>query len=452
MIYRPVPDRDRHGPTADEPLIPAWRLAVPVGLAVLLAALVTATLLARFIERSMLDQHAATLARLVASTTGVERPEAPALAVGADVDGADLILRQLARMPGVARVDAVGPDLRVFWSSDAAVIGRPVPATDAVRRALTGEPAAVFDGPVEDAVGPRVRTYVPIPGGAGRVTTAGAILIHQRPAALAEAIAGATRRTVVAVTLGASLVFVALLAILHRGTRLARARAARLVMAEKLAAAETIAAGLSQGLREPAAAIRGDALRALAAAPPHEASTALARILDELDRLEAWGRRHLLPACADPMAVGEADLREAIGAALADLRTTVTGTEALPRVRLHPEILSQVVSAVVANAIEAMPAGGTLWINAERAGPTSVRLRVDDDGPGLAPDEVDRALVPLASAKPGRIGLGLPVARDILGRHGAALRLASAPGRGTTVELSLPVANGASRASAHSAQ
>ncbi|WP_046244412.1 sensor histidine kinase [Hymenobacter terrenus] len=77
-------------------------------------------------------------------------------------------------------------------------------------------------------------------------------------------------------------------------------------------------------------------------------------------------------------------------------------------------------------------------------GPTTLRVRVLDAGPGLSPEELSRIYEPLyraagAVGRPG-YGLGLPLTQRIVQRHGGRLELASAVGQGTTATVWLPAA------------
>ena len=76
--------------------------------------------------------------------------------------------------------------------------------------------------------------------------------------------------------------------------------------------------------------------------------------------------------------------------------------------------------------------------------PTAVAVAVADTGIGIEPTELARVLEPLYRAENGRhepgYGIGLAVTQKIAQRHGGALRLDSAPSRGTTVTLLLPTA------------
>jgi PAS domain S-box-containing protein len=104
--------------------------------------------------------------------------------------------------------------------------------------------------------------------------------------------------------------------------------------------------------------------------------------------------------------------------------------------------LSQAVLNLVSNAIDAAGEGGsrvTIRLTSDGA---SLRIQVDDDGPGV-PDSVrDRVFEPFTTTKPqGRgTGLGLAITRQIVDDHGGAVSLTPAPGgRGTRAEIVLPL-------------
>ncbi len=100
--------------------------------------------------------------------------------------------------------------------------------------------------------------------------------------------------------------------------------------------------------------------------------------------------------------------------------------------------LRQAFLNVLANAVEAMPEGGHLQVNATRVGESSVEVAITDTGHGLGPEEVERALRPFYSTKPLGTGLGLPLVARIVSAHRGGLTIESRPHRGTTVRVNLP--------------
>ena len=97
--------------------------------------------------------------------------------------------------------------------------------------------------------------------------------------------------------------------------------------------------------------------------------------------------------------------------------------------------LKQVFLNLCKNAIEAMRDGGTLQVHA-RCENDRVRIDVIDDGPGL-PADVD-VFAPFSTTKPSGMGLGLPLAREIVTAHSGSISCVSIPGHGTTFTVVLP--------------
>jgi PAS domain S-box-containing protein len=89
------------------------------------------------------------------------------------------------------------------------------------------------------------------------------------------------------------------------------------------------------------------------------------------------------------------------------------------------------------NAMDAMPAGGTLTLKTENLGEDKVRVTVTDTGEGMSAEVRDRACEPFFTTKPvGKgTGLGLAMVFGTVKAHGGKLALTSAPGQGTAAIL-----------------
>jgi two-component system, cell cycle sensor histidine kinase and response regulator CckA len=111
----------------------------------------------------------------------------------------------------------------------------------------------------------------------------------------------------------------------------------------------------------------------------------------------------------------------------------------LRRVRIDGNQLGQVLLNLAVNARDAMPGGGELVIRTHNDG-ESVHIEVIDNGEGMAPDVVERAVEPFFTTRPrGQgSGLGLATAYGIVRQAGGHLVIDSSVGRGTTVHLYLP--------------
>lgn len=93
------------------------------------------------------------------------------------------------------------------------------------------------------------------------------------------------------------------------------------------------------------------------------------------------------------------------------------------------------------NARDAMPEGGQLRVAIVSDG-DAVEVTVADTGVGIAREDLNRIMEPLYSTKARGLGLGLAIARSILDKHRATLRVSSEPGTGSTFTVRLPAADG----------
>ena len=69
-------------------------------------------------------------------------------------------------------------------------------------------------------------------------------------------------------------------------------------------------------------------------------------------------------------------------------------------------------------------------------------LTISDTGEGIPDDRLPRIFEPFVTSRPGRLGLGLACVRRIVQQHGAEIRMATAPGKGTRFRITWPVAGG----------
>jgi signal transduction histidine kinase len=110
-----------------------------------------------------------------------------------------------------------------------------------------------------------------------------------------------------------------------------------------------------------------------------------------------------------------------------------------PQVAIGAGHIEQILDNLLANAIEALPAGGrvTVSVSATEGG---ARLVVADDGPGMSPGERARAFLRFFTARSNGTGLGLAIVHRLVTSSGGAARLSETPGGGLTVTLEFPAA------------
>ena len=123
--------------------------------------------------------------------------------------------------------------------------------------------------------------------------------------------------------------------------------------------------------------------------------------------------------------------------------------EGLPEVRVDARAMAEVVYTLLDNAAKYSPAGTRIGVFAESAGDGNVRLCVEDEGPGVAPELRERVFDKFFRAmrdgdsgtnQPTGTGMGLAIAKGIVEAHGGHIRIESNPAnRGSRVVVTLPV-------------
>ncbi len=175
-----------------------------------------------------------------------------------------------------------------------------------------------------------------------------------------------------------------------------------------------------------------------------------ARIL--VQRLLAFARRQHLEARAVDLEHLVRGMLDLIGRSLGPrIEVRVEMAADLPAARVDPNQLEVALLNLAVNARDAMPDGGTILISASAADGGEAQgvaqgryvcLAVADDGFGMTPETLARAVEPFFTTKAiGKgTGLGLSMVHGLAAQSGGQLTLESAPDKGTTATLWLPAA------------
>jgi len=210
---------------------------------------------------------------------------------------------------------------------------------------------------------------------------------------------------------------------------------------------EGMAARLAHEVKNPLAAIKGlSAHMARNAADPKSAER-LAIVAAEADRLQSIvegflsfsrGLDDLNPGPTSPYQLArELAVLLETRAQDAGITIDVAGDQALV-LDADARKLRQALLNVVLNAIQASPRGGNVRI-AVACDCSGGRITVTDQGAGMTPEVLERIRKPYFTTKEGGTGLGVAVARGLVEQHGGRLEFKSAPARGTTVTIALPM-------------
>ncbi len=226
----------------------------------------------------------------------------------------------------------------------------------------------------------------------------------------------------------------------------------RLLQAERLAALGELSAAVAHGLINPLAGIRAAAQLAREdARAGADVADALEEVITEVDRLDRRVKDlldfsrpfephleavHPGEVIRRAAAIMEHAMREA------HVQLDLSLAPDVPQVWWDAEQMEEVLVALLANAVEAMPGGGTLTVRGrlvpEAAGVECLVIEIEDRGMGIRSEDLPQVFDLFFTSKPGGTGLGLPLARKIVEKHGGRIAMASAPGEGTTVRLMFP--------------
>jgi len=230
----------------------------------------------------------------------------------------------------------------------------------------------------------------------------------------------------------------------------------QLIQSEKLASIGEMSAAVAHGLRNPLASLRAAAQVTLRhVADESAAQTHLKMVIAEVDRLD---RRitHLLafsrpgpfhPLPEQPSRLID-DLLPTFAGPLRDrgIRLEIDLQRDLPDVYIDPIQVEQALGEILSNALDAMPHGGSLTIRGYRQAADrrfdAVVLEIADTGDGMTEHVLPSVCDPFFTTKADGTGLGLAIAKRYVVQNGGSLDIASTPGVGTIVSLTLPTPSG----------
>jgi len=220
--------------------------------------------------------------------------------------------------------------------------------------------------------------------------------------------------------------------------------------ADKLVTIGQLSASLAHEIGSPLQVVQGRA-RALARKPGDAARTErnaeilvretdrISRIVEQLLTVTRRRPPRLAPLDLPNVAEEVLDLLE-IEARRCSVELELVADAGLPRITADPDQLRQVVLNLVTNALAASPEGSAITVRCGLGEPGRVLLTVEDQGAGMGPEILASAFAPFFTTRADRggTGLGLSVVQTIVQEHGGKVEIRSAPGRGTTVTVSLP--------------
>ena len=172
-------------------------------------------------------------------------------------------------------------------------------------------------------------------------------------------------------------------------------------------------------------------------------------IIKEVDRLNRFIEQLLAFSKPAMQLAKRTDIHQLLESSLAicrpelehhAIRVTTQYASNCPQVNINEDGITQVLLNLFYNAIEAMGAEGTLTIQTEYLPEKGgIHVRVQDDGPGIPPEDVSMLFDPFYTTKQKGTGLGLYISQKILAEHQGRIEVDSNLEVGTAFVMSLPV-------------
>ena len=236
--------------------------------------------------------------------------------------------------------------------------------------------------------------------------------------------------------------------LLKKNRRLEQARQ----LAERASYVGLLASGLAHEIRNPLNAMNmnlqmlEEELQLAGDQVEEEQMEMLASTKSEIKRLEALVNNFLTYARPSRPEFEPTDLnsmtREVIRLLEADFKQNGVELQEdldpdLPEVEIDVTQFKQALINLMVNARQILRDGGTVGLRSRTAGGGAVLLEIIDDGPGIPEEARERIFDVFYSNRGGGTGLGLPIAKQIVERHGGRIEVESAIGEGTTFRIRL---------------
>ncbi len=174
---------------------------------------------------------------------------------------------------------------------------------------------------------------------------------------------------------------------------------------------------------------------------------ALATISEQVAVLKETSREfgdyaRLIHALKRPLLLPE-QIRNWLGAYLLappkGIHIELVGPDTMPAIEADPRLLRRALINLVDNALAAVEQGGEIRITWRSHDKNSVEITVQDDGPGIAREQIPHLFEPDVTTRETGSGLGLPIARQAVEAHGGTIEVASTPGQGSMFTIRIPL-------------
>jgi two-component system NtrC family sensor kinase len=222
----------------------------------------------------------------------------------------------------------------------------------------------------------------------------------------------------------------------------------QLLHADRLATIGQLGSGIAHELNDPLANILGYAQLLLKAVKEPSQLADLERIVRSSLHAREIVRKLLLFARQMPTRKSKVNLNKIITDTLDLLKSRLEQGKvkletdldpSLPMIDADPSQMTQMVTNLSVNAMQAMPQGGRIEIST-KSGKNAIVLTVKDTGSGIEEELLEKIFLPFFTTKPIGVGtgLGLSVVHGIITSHNGTIEVQSKAGKGSTFTVTLP--------------
>ncbi|VVP67832.1 Adaptive-response sensory-kinase SasA [Pseudomonas fluorescens] len=363
-------------------------------------------------------------------------------------------LDYLTRLPDSLLISIYSPLRKVVWSTNSQLVGKQI-SNDELEEAFSAKDrvSTKYNQVDEERIEQKffrapkmffIESYIPLVDDHGNIVAV--VEIYREPLDLIDSLKRG-HWIIWLSTMGGLLFYFGVYWIARRASLVLASQEDQVVANRTYGGLVELSTAVAHSLRNPLACIRSSAELAKDM-DGQPAKKNIDDIVGQVDRMSQWVHELLLYLSpirgeaqrVEPMAVVQATLNR-FNLQLTQSRIQVEfDNQPTPRIISHPLLLSQLLNSVIANAIEAMPAGGQLSIHANVDQARQwLQLTIRDSGDGTSREQEMRAFKSFYTTRQGRLGIGLVMVRQIMENLGGEACLIRHEKQGTSVRLSFRV-------------
>ena len=365
------------------------------------------------------------------------------------------LVDHIATIPGVIRANLFSDNGLVLWSTQEELIGKRFDDNHDLNEALEGKIYFELKDIKEEQkaeyvefgseISRLVENYLPIWDFKAHKVVA-VVEIYKAPKPLFDAMESARKLVWVSVAGATLFLYASLFWIVYRANHLIRSQQLRLVESETMVAVGEMASAVAHSIRNPLAAIRSGAELTTEISSDLMVRETADDIITEADRVEQWIRELL--TFSRPQGTTQfktAYLDQILKLSLEgykhvlkrnNLQLDYQVNQEIPAIKGDAGLLEQMFNSILANAIEAMPNGGTLTAKVHYLEQDKkIEISISDTGHGIPEERLETMFESRLTTKRGGLGIGMLMVKRIVDRHGGSITLNSHVGNGTTAIL-----------------